>query len=463
MLKKVPDTLVIITSVLALFVLLTWIIPAGQFERKQIQLEEVVIPGSYKPLPQVPQGIGAFFMAPVKGFASAAQIIAFVLFIGGAFGVMNKTGAIENGLKKLISYSFKHTNYQKLFIPFLMIVFSVFGATFGMCEEGLVFVLLTIPIALALGYDSIVGVSIPFIGAGVGFAGAISNPFTIGIAQGICEVPIFSGWEYRIIVWIVLTVAAIVFIMTYAKKIKANPQLSPVYQIDIERNIQFDWNKKIDFSKRDASIVFSFFMVIISLIIGVNLWQWHINEISALFIALGLIAAIIGKLEMQEAIDAFMVGAKEMLPAAFVIAFSKGILIIITEGKIIDTILFQLSEFIQGMPPVVSVQMMFYIQSIIHVLVPSGSGQAALSMPIMGPLSDLIGITRQTTVLIFQLGDGINSMIIPTSGVTMGILSVAKIPYQKWIKWIWPLMVVLFVLAMLLLIPPVTLFHYGPR
>lgn len=463
MFKKVPDTLVIITSVLALFVLLTWIIPAGQFERKQILLEQVVVPGSYKPLPQVPQGIGAFFMAPVKGFASAAQIIAFVLFIGGAFGVLNKTGAMENGLKKLISYSFKHPSYQKLFIPVLMVVFSIFGATFGMCEEGLVFVLLTIPIALALGYDSIVGVSIPFIGAGVGFAGAISNPFTIGIAQGICEVPIFSGWEYRIFVWLILTIAAVVFISMYAKKIKLNPTLSPVYHIDKERNNTFDFNSKIIFRKQDAAIIFSFFMVIICLVVGVNIWQWHINEISALFISLGLIAAIIARLEMQQSIDAFMEGAKEMLPAAFVIAFSKGILIIITEGKIIDTILFQLSEFIQGMPPIVSVQMMFYIQSIIHVLVPSGSGQAALSMPIMGPLSDLVGITRQTTVLIFQLGDGINSMIIPTSGVTMGILSVAKIPYQKWIKWIWPLMLILFALSMLLLVPPVSLFYYGPR
>lgn len=463
MIKKVPDTIVIITAVLALFVVLTWIIPAGQFERKQVLLAEVVVPGSYKALPQVPQGIGQFFMAPVKGFISAANIIAFVLFIGGAFGVLNKTEAIEKGLKKIIALSYKSPIYQKMFIPMLMLIFSISGATFGMCEEGLVFVLLTIPIALALGYDSIVGVAIPFIGAGVGFAGAVSNPFTIGIAQGICEIPIFSGWEYRIIVWLVLTSIAIVFIMVYAKKVKANPSLSLVYDIDILRNNVYDISQKVKMSFRDTAIIFSFFLVIICLVIGVNLWQWHINEISALFIALAVSAAIIAKLPIQTAIDAFMFGAKEMLPASFVIAFSKGILIIITEGKIIDTILFQLSEFIQGMPPLVSVQVMFYIQSLIHILVPSGSGQAALSMPIMAPLSDLIGVTRQTTVLIFQLGDGINSMIIPTSGVTMGILSVAKIPYQKWIKWIWPLMVMLFMAAMLLLIPPVTMFYYGPR
>lgn len=460
MFKKVPDTLVIIGIILAIFTALTWIIPAGQFDYEQQEYAKVVVPGSYKKLTQSPQGLDAFFVAPVKGFISGAQIIAFILFIGGTFGILHKTGAIEMGLKKIIYISFQRPVLQKMFIPFLMLLFSVAGATFGMSEENLIFVLLTIPIAISLGYDSIVGVAIPFVGSSVGFAGAISNPFTIGVAQGIAEVPLFSGWEYRIWVWLFLTFIGIFFVMLYANKVKKNPEISPVYQLDKTREAVGDYTNKVKLGYQNSFILLSFMVVIVLLVLGVNIWNWHINEISGLFIGLAVISAIIGKLELQEAIDAFTTGAKDLLPASLVVAMSKGILVILTDGKIIDTILFTLSDSVHGFSPIVSAQIMFYIQSMIHVLVPSGSGQAALSMPIMAPLSDLLAISRQTTVLIFQLGDGINSMIIPTSGVTMGILSISKISYQTWIKWIWPLMLCLFLAAMLILIPPVLLFDY---
>lgn len=463
MLKKVPDTLVIIIFILAVFTILTWIIPAGQFDYEQQAYAKVVVPGSYKRIEQSPQGVGAFFVAPVKGFISGAQIIAFILFIGGTFGILHKTGAIEQGLRKIIALCMQKPILQRLFIPFLMVLFSIAGATFGMSEENLIFVMLTIPIAISLGYDSIVGVAIPFVGSSLGFAGAVSNPFTIGVAQGIAEVPLFSGWEYRLVVWFILTFVGITFVMIYANKVKKHPQTSPVYFLDKSRDNAGVYAHKVKLGLPNSLIILSFIVVIVLLVLGVNIWSWHINEISGLFLALALVAAVVGRLELQDAINAFTAGAKDLLPASLVVALSKGILVILTDGKIIDTILFTLSDMVHGYSPIISAQIMFYIQSMIHVLVPSGSGQAALSMPIMAPLSDLLHITRQTAVLIFQLGDGINGMIIPTSGVTMGILSISKISYQTWIKWIWPMMLLLFLAAMLLIIPPVVLFDYGPR
>lgn len=459
---KIPDTLAIIAVVLAIFVVLTWIVPSGQYERTVINEKTIVIPNSYHRVDQAPQGIGAFFLAPIKGFMQAGQIIVFVLFIGGAFGVLDATGAIEKGLKKIINASIKRPLIKKMFIPLMMVIFSVAGATFGLSEENLIFILLTIPIALSLGYDSIVGVAIPFVGSGVGFAGAITNPFTIGIAQGIAEVPIFSGWEYRIIVWLVMTSAAIAFVMWYAGKVAVKPTFSPVYEIDQAREFKVNSNDT-PLGWAQLLVIIGFFTVIVLLIVGVNLWNWNIDEISALFLALAIFAALVTRLSTQHTIDSFLKGMKDMMAAALIIAFSKGILIVLTDGKIIDTILDSMIVLMNNMKPVYSVQIMFFIQSVINVFVPSGSGQAALCMPILSPLSDLLGISRQTAVLAFQLGDGLNNMVIPTSGVTMGVLSISKIPYGTWFKWILPLMLLLFSLAVLLLIPPTTLFFWGPR
>jgi len=459
---KIPDTLAIITTVLAIFVALTWIVPAGIYERTFVDGKTIVIPNSYHRVDQSPQGIGALFLAPIKGFMQAGQIIVFVLFIGGAFGVLDATGAIEKGLKKIINASIKRPLIKKMFIPLMMVIFSMTGATFGLSEENLIFILLTIPIALSLGYDSIVGVAIPFIGSGVGFAGAITNPFTIGIAQGIAEVPIFSGWEYRIIVWLVMTTAAIAFVMWYAAKVAAKPTFSPMYEIDKTRETNSNAND-IPINWSQLVVILGFFTVIVLLIVGVNAWNWNIDEISALFLGLAVFAAIVTKMTIQNTIDSFLKGMKDMIAAALIIAFSKGILIVLSDGKIIDTILNSMIVLLNDMKPVYSVQVMFFIQSVINVFVPSGSGQAALCMPILSPLSDLLGISRQTAVLAFQLGDGLNNMVIPTSGVTMGILSISKIPYGTWFKWIMPLMALLFLLAIALLIPPTALFYWGPK
>ncbi len=463
MIKKIPNTYVIVFSILIFIILLTWIIPSGEFNRVQVDGRSLIEEQSYHEVEASPQGFGAFFLAPVRGFIRAAQIIAFVLIVGASFSIFTKTGAINSGLEMLIQWSLKKRVYKRLMIPLLMIFFSLAGATFGMCEEVLVFILITIPFALALGYDSIVGLAIPFVGAGAGFAGAFSNPFTLGIAQGIAELPPMSGWAYRMVVWSVMTAIAIIFVLRYALKIEKNKENSPVYDIDQKRTIlNTTKNEQKVLTLPHALSILVFVGGLGVLIYGVTNLHWYINEIAGLFFAMGLLAAFINKLKMNDAVDAFIYGAKDMVNAALLIGICQGMLIVAEDGKIIDTILFYTADITKGIHKGFSVQVMFLVQTMLNFFIPSGSGQAALTMPVMAPLSDLLGITRQTAVLAYQLGDGLSNMIIPTSGVTMGILAAAEIPYEKWFKWLLPLFVIFVIVAMVLLALPVIFFNWGP-
>ena len=451
--KGFPHTITIIMFIMVVFVILTWVIQAGEYQREEFNGRMVVVPGTFKEIPNQPQGLWAMLTAPIKGFVSAAQIIGFCLLVGGAFGMINKTGAISSGLSSVLSLSIRKPKYKKLVIPLVMTLFSLAGATFGMSESVIVFVMITIPLAIAMGYDSITGICMSFMAAGVGFAAAITNPFNIGVAQGIAELPMFSGWDFRIIVWVIMTSLAIIYVVLYTRKLEKNPLLSPVYELDKTRNLQ-DLNNtdQMEFTwKRKAILAFLFISLVI-LVIGANKWKWYINEISALFLALGIVSAIIYRLSMKETIDSFISGAKDMITAGIIIGLSRGLLVIATDGKIIDSILFAVSGWGKDLPPEVSIQFIFLFQSCFTFLVPSGSGQAALTVPIVAPLSDLLGIGRQTAILAFQLGDGIMSMIVPTSGVTMGVLAIANIPYPVWLKWFVKLLLLFFIASMLLLV-----------
>ncbi len=458
---RIPDTFSILLIIMALFILLTWIIPAGEYDRATTQVgglqKEVLIPGTYKTVTPSPQGPGAFLTAPVKGFTAAAQIIGFCFLVGGAFGIFNRSGAIEAGIRNILSRSNNHPGRKKTIICIIMVLFSLAGATFGMSESVLVFIMITIPLAIAMGYDSIVGVSISFLAAGTGFAGAFLNPFTIGIAQGIAEIPLFSGWLYRIIIWVILTAAAIIFVLNYISKLEKGTIKG---YINKKTDFSFPEDTEQKISRRHRRILIILATTFLVLIIGSSLWKWYINEIAGLFLAAAIIVAFTGKMKSSDAMQAFVEGAKGMTMAALVIGISRGLLIIATDGKIIDTMLHGLAVRTEGFSPAITAQLMFLIQGGINFFVPSGSGQAALTMPVMAPLSDLVGISRQTAVLAFQLGDGIFNMIIPTSGVTMGAMSIAGIPYQKWVKWLWPLILILTILSILLLIPPALLFNY---
>jgi len=438
---KAPNTIVLLLFLLATFAALTWVISGGSFERVEKNGKTVVLPGSYHVVDSEPASFTDVILAPIRGFldSSAVEIIVFILIVAGTFSLIDETQTIKKIIQKSARFFQNKPKSRPYFIPFFMTFFSIMGATFGMSEESIVFVPLFVSLSLALGYDRITGVAIPFVGAGLGFAGAIYNPFTVGIAQGLADIPIFSGSEYRFILWFCITATGIILVKRYADSIYSADNLQLENQLDTESEVGLSWQQ---------TLIFTLFMVSMGLLIyGVNVWAWYITELSGLFLVLGIVSAIIGRLKADVAVKAFQRGMNDVLGAIIVIALSKSILIILSDANSIDTLLFKLSGLIGNLNPEISANLMFLVQAMINIIVPSGSGQAALTIPIMAPLGDLIGISRQTVVLIFQLGDGINNLIIPTSGVTMGVLGMAHIQWDVWAKWLLPKLVWLYLIG----------------
>lgn len=456
LLKRSPDSLIIVSVILVLFTALTWIVPAGQYERMEKDGREVLVPGTYTELESAGQGIGDLLMAPLAGFEGAAMIIAFVLLVGGAFSMLTDTGAVDAALFRVLRVAEERPKAKGWIIAGLIVIFSLAGMTFGMSEETLVFVLITLPLARSMGYDAFVGVAIPFVGAGMGFAGAAFNPFTVGIAQGIAEIPIFSGFEYRLIVWAAFTLLAIAFVLRYARKLDKG-EVEPFWAESSNAGEEVK-KERLDGPRR--AIILLFFAALGLVMLGAVEYDWYIPEICALFLSLGILSSVIGRRTASQSIEAFYSGAKAMLPAALVIALSKSVLVIAEDGLIIDTMLHAMAGMVEGLPSAISVQLMFITQGVINFFIPSGSGQAAITMPIMTPLADLLGLSRQTAVLAYQFGDGLFNLIIPTSGVTMGILTIAGIPFDKWLKWIGGLMVASILLSMFFLAMPAGFFHW---
>ncbi len=456
------NTLIMIYAIVLATAGLTWLAPGGEYQRRVENGKTMVIAGSFHFVESRPQGLGAVLTAPLKGFVQAGQIIAFLFVIGGVFTIIQNTGAVSAGVQRMAWFFSHKPHLQKFFIPVTMVMFSLAGTLFGMCEETIPFVPIFIPLALSLGYDSLVGVSIPFLGAAAGFAGAVFNPFTVGIAQGIAELPLYSGMAYRLFVWFLSTVFMILFVLRYAAKVKANPRISPVYDIDQRRGLHFESANltPAPLEKRHRAVLLAGLLALGLLVFGVLRYKWYINEIGALFLGLGIVAGVVGRLSADEITDSFKAGARDMVGVAFIIAIARAILVVAGDGKILDVMLYQLAGLIAHLPRVVAAQAMFVTQGIINFFVHSGSGQAMLTMPIMSPLADVIGITRQTAVLAFVFGEGWINPILPTSGVTMGVLGLAAIPWEKWAKWLLPMQIFFFILALLLLIPPVV-FHWS--
>ncbi|MDL2314835.1 YfcC family protein [Bacteroidales bacterium OttesenSCG-928-C19] len=523
MLKKIPHTFTIVFFLILFSAILTWVIPSGEFSRKIIETNgtkrEVVIGDSFHYTENNPQ-TWEIFTAFFKGFVDKADIIVFILIVGGAFWILNSSKAIDIGvntfllkIKKLEKYAlFKKININDIILTLIMLMFSIFGAVFGMSEETIAFVIIFIPLAISMGYDSIVGLCICYLAAHVGFAGAILNPFTIGIAQAIAEIPIFSGLEYRLFCWFILTTIAIIFVLWYAHRIKKHPEKSPVYKIDAywrkradEQNIEeikfhtpkIAWGVGIflvlvltyfaflyptttiaignsefvipilpilaglfallSFLTLRKSVHFFILnlllFTILYLVVGVLGYGWYMIEIAALFLTMGIFSGIANHNSADNISKLFLEGAKDIMNAALIVGLASGIIFILSEGKIIDTLLYGLTKSLVGLGETASVGMMYLFQTGLNLIMPSGSAKAALTMPIMAQFADLIHISRQTAVLAFQFGDGFTNMITPTSGVLIGCLGVAKIPYTIWIKWVWKFIVAMIIIGFLLLLP----------
>ncbi|OFX27099.1 MAG: short-chain fatty acid transporter [Bacteroidetes bacterium GWA2_31_9b] len=525
--RPIPHTFVIVFYIIVFAALLTWIIPGGSYNREIKNVNgvdrEVIVNNSFHYNENSPQS-WEIFSAFFKGFVDKADIIVFILMIGGAFWILNDSKSIDIGILSFLKKTkkiehlkfFKLVGINNVIFTLIILMFSIFGAVFGMSEETIAFVIIFVPLAISMGYDSIVGVNLCFIAAALGFAGALLNPFTIGIAQGLSGIPLFSGIEYRLFCWVVINIVGITYILRYAKKIKKNPELSLVKEDDDEnwRNKEVGdiehikyytpisaWivfiissfaltifafiYKSTTLSIGNASMSFpiipiltglyiitGFFTLrksvhfyilnillftIFFLIVGVMGYQWYIMEIATLFFIMGLAAGIANNKSPNNITRLFLEGVKDIASAALIVGLAGGIIIVLQEGGIIDTILHSVSQSMKTVGKVGSVSIMYGIQTMINLIIPSGSAKAALTMPIMAPFSDLIGISRQATVMAYQFGDGFTNIITPTSGVLIGVLGVAKIPYEKWFKWVFPFIIIMVILGFLLLIPTVTM------
>lgn len=442
---KVPHTLVIIASIIMIVSIATYFIPGGAYETVVNETgKTIVVDGSFKYIESQPQNLFKILQAPIQGIIDGAEIIAFLFIVGGAFNLIAETKSIDFGIVRIVNL-FK--GKEILLLPIIIFAFSLGGATFGMSEESVAFISILAPLTLALGYDSIVAVAITSLSCTLGFSSAMLNPFTIGIAQSIAGIQVYSGIEFRTVIWFITTAVGTLFIMAYAMKIKKNPKLSPVYESDqIKRkNLQSFEDKKGDFTLSHKIILLSFALAIGVIVWGVLDKGFWIPEIGAIFLAVGVISGMLGKLSPDEMAKAFIEGAKGMIGPAIMIGFARGIMVIAENANIIDTILYNLSSAIGNLPSLLAAYVMYPIQMFINFFINSGSGQAALTMPILAPLGDLVGISRQLTVLIYQLGDGFSNAMFPTSGVLIACLGIAGVPYGKWLKWIIPLQIILFV------------------
>ncbi|WP_342118735.1 YfcC family protein [Pseudoduganella sp. OTU4001] len=452
---KLPNTFVLLFLIMAMIALATWLVPGGKYETHLVNGKQLINPDTFHYIDSKPQGLAAFLMAPIKGFAEAGLIIGFVLLTGGAFNVLHKTEAVDAMIKSIAKAHSSSRLVRVALIPVFVTLFSIGGATFGMNEEAIPFILIFVPLALALGYDSIVGVSIPFVGSQVGFAAAFLNPFNVGIAQGIAGVPLFSGMGYRVIVWLIATVVTIAFLMWYAARIKRHPEKSPTFLLDQEKRSEgtIDFGNFEGMTTRHRLVLWVFAATLGGMVFGVVKFGWFIEEIGALFLAMTVMVALIGRLSSDAAVAAFVQGSKDLVGTALVIALARATMVLARDAQIIDTMLHGLMPLVASSSPVFAAQKMFLIQSVINFFIHSGSGQAALTMPIMAPLADLVGVTRQTAILAFQFGEFTTPMI-PTSGITVGVLALARIPWLTWAKWMVPLQLIYLVLALVLLVPP---------
>lgn len=444
---KIPHTYTIIFCIILFMTILTWLVPSGVFDTQETaDGRTVVIPGTYHEVESNPQGLDDFFTAPIKGIIDAAETIGFVLIVGGAFGVINSTGAIEAGIGRATKIFGKR---NMLIIPICMLLFGLGGTTFGMCEETLPFYMIFIPLMMAMGYDSLTGLSIVYIGAAAGTCASTVNPFSVGLAQSLAELAPGSGIVYRGIIWLIMMAAAITFVMLYARKVKKDPEKSVVYSLDQVNRESFKINdgEIKEFTRRDGAVLLVFGLGMAVMVWGVLAQGWYTQEISMIFMMIGVFGGIAGRLKQDEIADAFISGAKDLIYAALVIGLARGIILVAQDGKIIDTILNAAAGLLGGLPKTLFINLMLIIQNIICFFVPSSSGHAALTIPIMAPLADLVGVSRQNIITAYQFGTGITSFITPTNGVLMACLTMAKIPWAKFIKFVLPLVIVLWLIG----------------
>lgn len=458
---KVPGTYTIIFAMILLSALLTWFVPGGEY----VKGEEGTL--SYRDVESVPQFFGVF-TALYHGFVKQSGIIIFILIVGGSFWLLNSTGAISVGIGRFIRAVGR---YHKVVLVAITLLFSLAGAIFGMSEETIPFVGIVVPLVVSMGYDAFLGMLIVYVAANVGFSSAFLNPFTVGIAQEMAELPLFSGMEYRLFCWAILTLLLILFVLFYAKSVYKAPQAAaeqqpfaapqptatsqPIAAPQPTSAPQAPAEPQPCPQRMSAAqkiILLILFATIVLLVVGVTLWGWYMAEISGLFLAMGIVSGIVAGYDSGRISSEMIAGAKDILSSALVVGLASGIIVILQEGRIIDSILNSLQAALNNAGGEWSLSAMYGIQALINTIIPSATAKAAITIPIMAPFSDMVGVSRQAMVLAFQFGDGFTNMITPTSGVLIASLSMARITYSEWVRKIWRPVLALMVIGLLLLL-----------
>ena len=437
---KTPHTFVILVAIIIIAAIATYLIPAGEFTRFKDAAtgKTLVEAGSYHRIASNPLNPLLIPSAIYTGIVKSASTITFMLIIGGAFEVITSTGALTALCKKLSKTFSKH---KYAVIPVFLTLFSIFGFTMGMSSEVMIFVPIGITLALFLGLDKVTGTAMIALGAAVGFTAGILNPFNVGVAQDIAELQLFSGMVYRIVILVILLAATSAYIIIYAKKVAANPEKSVIYGIQEDTEYTFE-DVSDSISKSQIAVLVIMAAGFGILIYGLSKKGWYFEEMSGLFIFMGIACGLVSGYGPSRIAKEFGNGAKGIVVGCLIIGIARTVEVILSDAKILDTIVYGIVNIVNVMPGSIKAVGMFICQSLINCVIVSGTGQAAVTMPLMVPVSDLVGISRQTAVLAFQLGDGFSNSVLPMSSSLMGYLAVSKIPYSKWLKFMMPLFLI---------------------
>ena len=452
---RMPHVYTLIFALIVLMAILTWIVPSGQFERTVMDTaageREVVVAGTYSSVDKVSdegdlrQGLSAVLQAPAKGIQSAIEVIAFVFIVGGVFQILAKTNALHMGITSLIK---KLGKKEILIIPILMALFSLGGSTFGMSNELVPFYILLMPILLEIGYDSMTTFLVVCLGASVGYAASTINPFNVLIAQGIAGIQGNPQLVFRMIQWVIVTGLCIGFTTYRALKVQKRPELSICYKDDIEKRKDFIVDTKEEkMTGRQKAVLVIFVLGMALVVFGLIKYGWYMNELGMVFLGMGILIGIVGGLKEKEICEEFIAGCKDITFAAILIGICSGISVILSDGMIIDTILNAMANAVSGTSNVFCIVVMYIIQSLATLLVPSSSGLAALTMPVMAPLCDLRGFNPEAAVTVLQYANQFTNIMSPVAGTTVAGLAICRISFPQWWKTAWKLFIVLTVLG----------------
>lgn len=446
---KVPHVYAIIFALMVIFAVLTWIVPSGSYQRQEVNGREVTVAGTYEQSEKtyideetgdevdLRQGVFDVLQAPTRGIQEAIEVVAFILIVGGSFQVITKTGAITSGMGRVVR---RFKNKDILIIPIAMVLFALGGTSFGMAEETLPFFAIFMPIMMAMGFDSMTAFMVVFVGARTGYIASTINPFNVLIAQGILGIQGNPQLWLRMIAWVVLTAVAITWVVLYARRVKKNPESSITFEDDIAKKVEFAADESAldaDFTGRQKGVLAVFIAGMCLIIWGLVTQGWYMNEISAVFLAMGLLAGVIAGFSQDVIAQEFVAGIADFAFSAIVVGLARGILVIASDGMIIDTILNALATGLGGIPAVLFTTLLYAVENLLAILVPSSSGLAALTAPIFGPLTELMGLNPEAAVWALSMGSATMSLICPTSAILVAGLGVCKIKLGQWWKTVW--------------------------